>query len=167
MEVAFEKTNNYLTYLEPYLHIYWKNQQIRFHKLGNEKLRMPIDVISMTMDTFIEQKSRFNRFLPENVDLGLFRVDVSSIRKELLDTPKECISRVEETLPPYLHRQCHDVKDWILNWTKEISDEVDSVERFVAQAKAIKYVKDTIQEIQEKVYTIYIYTIYYIYICLI
>ena len=148
---AYDKNEKFLRLLHDYLHIYWKHLQIPFEMVENERLANPVEIIQSMLKSFTNQKEDFQEYLPEMIDTGLFRVDFRNLRKALLSRPADSIKEIETRLPAFLREQCNRVKKWILKWTTAIQEEVDTVDKFVAQADAIRYIKDNIQVYSDKV----------------
>lgn len=54
-----------------------------FKILKNEKLKNPVDFITLLLERFVDQKKMFNQAIPQQKDLGLLRLNFEQLKDAL------------------------------------------------------------------------------------
>lgn len=99
MTSAFQKSSQFATRFQVILEIYWRNMQVDFNILVDEKLRNPVESLSNTIKLLNYYTQFFNSQLPSCTDLGLLQIDSKDTRSKLQPTPKDYIKQIEELIP--------------------------------------------------------------------
>jgi hypothetical protein len=89
---AFSKMKKFLTRFQPILEIYYKNKEIDFLMLTNERLKNPIDSLHNSLALFNHYHELFSSSLPTKADIGLIQIDSKLAREHIQPTPKKYIA---------------------------------------------------------------------------
>ena len=134
---AFDEVDVFIENFHPYLFAYWKNINIDFDMLENERLRMPVEAFTNIIELFKAQKIYFET-IPTEEDKGLLRMMSVEAKATIKDSPQACLKIVEDLLPKLLRRRADHCKDWINRSLRSLAGPVGNVEDFVFQRNALR-----------------------------
>jgi hypothetical protein len=91
IDSAFVKSDHFLTKFQPILEIYWRCKQYDISVLMNPNLRNSTDILSQTIKLFQFHDNMFEYKLPNQMELGLLKLESKETRSELKPFPKAMI----------------------------------------------------------------------------
>ncbi len=84
-----------------------------FKILKNEKLKNPIDFITLLLERFIDQKKIFNEAIPQQKDLGLLKLNFEQLKVALTPQPAHCIRKLKNVLPKMVMSRIEISRSWM------------------------------------------------------
>lgn len=102
---AFDKMKLFLKRFQPILEIYWRNKQIDFNILVDERLKSPPEGLMNTLKLLQFYNEEFSSKIPNQADIGLIQLDAKDARSKIAPTPKEYIKQIEKMLPAVINER--------------------------------------------------------------
>ena len=81
--------------------------------------------------------------LPEMKDIGMIRIDCSSIKSLLLPSPKDNLKELKDLLPRVVKERIEDQKRWLKQQINEIKTQPTGVEQYVKQIQQLDFIDAT------------------------
>lgn len=119
--------------------------------ITDENVKNPVEVIELMLERFIEQKDRFEQFLPEQKDIGMLRIRIKDVKSSLTPSPQRGFDEIKTLLPPVIKQRTEESIDWLSKQIESISGKINSVNDFVKQAQALEYIDNHFQTYKDKI----------------
>ena len=144
---AYKKADALQEHFQVYLHHYWKDKQVTFTTLSDPKLANQVDAFSSTCALFTAQKELFET-IPKTTNLGLLKVDSTSVKTKIAKWPVKLLLTVHTILPQLLRQRCDQTKDWVAASYRSLNGRITSVKDFVAQKSALETTNSAMTDVR-------------------
>jgi len=149
---AFGRAEKFLDSFAKFLMIYWENQRVNVEIFKSELLVRQSESIEYTLTLLNHQKEMLETEVPYQADLGLFRIDTSELRKEILPSPENLIKKLQLFMPELLKTRNKAIKDWLFAANQALKSGTGNLEEFVKQRNALKTIEKEYPKINKKLY---------------
>ena len=92
------KIESYLGLMEPYLLKHWKYKHIPWGNIQSEKLRHPVECLTVFAQQIKKFKEEFPLRLPTTADIGYVKLMLSKAREKLCRSPVHALKRMDEIM---------------------------------------------------------------------
>ena len=134
---AYRKADILMEQFQVFLHHYWKDKQARFEVLVDPQLANQVEAFANVCGLFTAQKELFET-IPKTSNLGLLKVNSTSIRTKLVKWPAKLLLHVHTILPQLMRERCDLTKEWAAGCYRALNGRVTNVKEFVAQKSALE-----------------------------
>jgi len=93
-----QNIKNYLNLLYPYLLRYWKYSRIPWENIKSDKLRFPVECLSLFISQVRETKEQILQKIPVNADIGFTKIYLGKMRDKLSKTQINCLKKLDEVI---------------------------------------------------------------------
>lgn len=145
-----QNIKNYLVLFDSFLLNYWRYSRIPWELVGSDKLREPVDVITLFVKQMRKHKEEFSGRIPNKADLGYCRINMLNMRQRITKAPDQAHKNMDAIMPKYLTSEGQKVKEWLEKWKEEVQCDVQNAMKYVAQVNAMKYVESHLEEYAER-----------------
>lgn len=150
LEEAFNRAENFLDSFARFLMMYWENSKVNLDIFKSELLVRQSESIQFTLTLLNYQKELLEQEIPFQADLGLFRIDSSDLRNELLPSPDNLIRKLQGFLPELLKTRNKAIKEWLMASNQALKSGTGNLEEFVKQRNALKAIEKDHPKIKRK-----------------
>ncbi len=91
----------------------------------------PSEYLSATIKLIKYQELMLKGNVPTVMDEGLLRLDCSDLRNSLTPLVAKCIKQIESKMPPAIHMELLNIKQFIIDATQQLSREARTVDDYV------------------------------------
>ncbi len=96
-----ENSDKYLKLVEPYLQLYWRYQRIPWSYIEDEKLKEPVDIVTLFVKQIRAHKEEFFTRLAVRVDLGFIRLHMGKLRERLINVTLDSQKQLDNIMVLY------------------------------------------------------------------
>ena len=127
----FEKALQYLASFQEYLQISWEYDQLDYTKLVSLQLARPQITYTAGMNLLEYHKMIFETKIPYQADIGLFRINSSDLKKDLLPQPMNVLDTLSNKIPPVIESWLERSHNWLEESSQKLKSSIDHVKTFV------------------------------------
>ena len=146
-----ERLNQFLSQYEPLLNYFWRDINTNTNILSDKKLKTQNQIFQLSIDFYNYINKQYGEKLIEYADLGLFRADISSIKKALLPMPSKSIKFLENLFPSLLHKRVFDCRSWLDDSIKKMNGMILGIEEFIDQKNYLNEILNQYTQIKDAI----------------
>ena len=150
IKYAYDKCDNYLERLDPYLQYHWKQKSINKNILLDEYLKDSDEIFRLIFVYSENAKKVIERYVPFDEEIGMIKLNLEEgLRQELRTAQNSVIDFLKLKYPDKLHSRAQETDAWIDDMFIKISGDIIDERSFLEKTKA-KDVLDIWYDINER-----------------
>ena len=150
IKYAYDKCDNYLERLDPYLQYHWKQKSINKNTLLDEYLKDSDEIFRLIFVYNENAKKVIERYVPFDEEIGMIKLNLEEgLRQELRTAQNSVIDFLKLKYPDKLHSRAQETDTWIDDMFIKISGDIIDERSFLEKTKA-KDVLDIWYDINER-----------------
>ena len=150
IKYAYDKCDNYLERLDPYLQYHWKQKSINKNILLDEYLKDSDEIFRLIFVYSENAKKVIERYIPFDEEIGMIKLNLEEgLRQELRTAQNSVIDFLKLKYPDKLHSRAQETDAWIDDMFIKISGDIIDERSFLEKTKA-KDVLDIWYDINER-----------------
>lgn len=134
---SFTRIDVFFREFRLYLNYYWTDLTTNFALLEDDNMKYQNKVYQSMLDLYRNEQVIFEEELIQYGDIGLFRLNVDSIRRTLQPFPTKNLKRLETMLPDILRRRVKSAVAWLNESKMKLSGICTHIEEFIALKKSL------------------------------
>ncbi|CAG9317056.1 unnamed protein product [Blepharisma stoltei] len=146
LDSRFENVVRASDYLKGNIKEYIDNQHLKINKFKT----VEIEVLSNTIKRYKKQAEVFKN-LVDLKDVGIFRLDASKIKKIIIPSPIECISKLERLLPDLAYERSQNLYQEVSGVNKKLGNNPHDIHQYIQQVLILRDIEEKSQSLGLKI----------------
>lgn len=134
--------------------VYWEYQQLDLDLFTSEYLDNPQETLKYSLKVLNAQQEHFEQTLPQEVNLGLLKLNAKNARTLLQKAPKDIMLRFQQILPDLLRKRNLEVKAWMDESTGNLKSNAPNIDEFVKKMASLKGIQKVIEKFKNKLFVL-------------
>jgi len=130
-DFSFKRIEHFKQQYNQTLNLHWRNLNVDLNILYNKLLIAPVDCMNLQVLLLQKEAGEFEDVLVPHQDLGLFRVEASNLKKQIMPVHEQVRSSLNTILIEVLRERRNDIFNWLSRSVKELTCMVSKIEEFV------------------------------------
>ncbi|CAK95203.1 unnamed protein product (macronuclear) [Paramecium tetraurelia] len=153
LDQAFSKLEFFQKEFNEYLNLIWRQENSEIEQLENPRLMYQSKIFSCALksaqliDHILQQK-----LIPQ-VDIGLYRVKIQNIQKQLSARQSQILAQLEELYLQLFRNRSLILKAWLQQSIKSLSGMVIRIEEFIEQKNSVDRITKELPSKREEIET--------------
>lgn len=137
----FDRSLFFLEEYREFLQQNWEYKRFDMSLILNRRLARPGQTFVALLNLIEYQKSNFETQIPFQADVGLFRIQSSSLKNALIKNTKDFEENISHALPVEIHKRFSECKEWFEASLAKLKLNATAIEGFVDMSRNLKEVE--------------------------